>query len=82
MKKAMILVAAIPAALAAACASTDSTAPSQPPAEREFVTGSRIPVRDPSRTVGDVKVIDRDALERAGQTGTGIIGPGGAGVGQ
>ena len=81
MKKALI-VAAIPAALAAACATTESAAPTQPPAEREYVTGSRIPVRDPSRTTGDVKVIDRESLERAGATGGSILGPSGAGKGQ
>jgi hypothetical protein len=61
----------------AACA-TDSTVATERPSDKEYRTGSRIPVRPGGPPVGDVRTIGREQIERAGSTDINTSGtPGG-----
>ena len=51
----------------AGCAATDATSTTTERAsEREYRTGSRIPVRPGGPAVSDVRTIEREQMERAG----------------
>ena len=50
-----------------ACAATDSaTTTTERTSDKEYRTGSRIPVRPGGPAVSDVRTIEREQLERAG----------------
>ena len=64
-----------------ACATTESTTTAERPSDKEYRTGSRIPVRPGGPTVSDVRTIGRDEIERTGAPGVNTgTAPQGAGM--
>ena len=61
-----LVMALVATATLAGCAATDATTVTERPSDREYRTGSRIPVRPGGPSVSDVRTIDRDSIERAG----------------
>ena len=73
-------ISLIAALVLAACAATDATTSTERPSDKDYRTGSRIPVRPGGPAVSDVRTIGRDDIERTGtqdvNTGTAPQGAG------